>query len=90
MMNSDTLPNTSNNPNCNPNPISLVQVATFTRETLVSPPGQPSEMYNGTYMYAICCDRTKDCDCNGIPLAARAKVEQLPWFVDPAVFGVSV
>lgn len=56
---------------------------TFTKEQLVSPPGQPNELYNGTYMYAICCDRSKGCDCND-----ATDYPELPWFVNRARYGV--
>lgn len=63
----------------------LHEIATFTRESLVSPPGQPSEEYQGKYYYSICCSRSEGCDCNGKP-SGRVDTSALPWFVNPAVF----
>jgi hypothetical protein len=52
------------------------EVATFTHGSLVAPPNLPSEKQpDGSYAYAICCDRSKQCDCDGKPASAY---EQLP------------
>ena len=62
------------------------EVATFTHGSLVSPPGTPAEKQpDGTFLYAVCCDRAKDCDCDGKPSSSRyaeARQLQQPWFAD--------
>jgi arylsulfatase A-like enzyme len=59
------------------------EVATFTREQLISPPGQPDEKQpDGSYKYAICCDRSKDCDCNGKP----SNLGALPGWMDTSLY----
>eukprot|EP00041_Stephanoeca_diplocostata_P008161 m.118189 g.118189 ORF g.118189 m.118189 type:complete len:592 (-) comp17199_c0_seq1:157-1932(-) len=71
------------------------EVTTFTHGSLVAPPNLPSERQpDGSYLYAICCDRAKECDCDGKPSlgdavdptrVASVKAE-LPWFMDASVF----
>ena len=61
----------------------MKEVATFTREQLISPPGQPDEKQpDGSFKYAICCDRSKGCDCNGAP----ANVDALPAWMDTSLY----
>eukprot|EP00039_Didymoeca_costata_P029425 m.24627 g.24627 ORF g.24627 m.24627 type:complete len:574 (+) comp7626_c0_seq1:438-2159(+) len=44
------------------------EIASFVTGVLVAPPPLPSEKQpDGSYAYAICCDRSKQCDCNGKP-----------------------
>ncbi len=43
------------------------EIATFTWGKLVAPAPLPSEMYNGTAYYGVCCDRAKSCQCDGPP-----------------------
>ena len=40
------------------------ELATFTYGHLVPAPDLPGE---GPGKYGVCCDRTKNCDCNGKP-----------------------
>jgi len=58
------------------------EIATFTKGHLVSPANLPAEKQpDGSYKYAICCDRSKGCDCDGKPRSGADK-PQGPWFAN--------
>jgi hypothetical protein len=68
------------------------EIATFTHGTLIPAPNIPSEKQpDGSYLYAICCDRSKGCDCDGAPHSkhvAPQTSETGPWFADLTLPGI--
>ena len=55
------------------------EIAEFTAGKLIAPPDLPSEKGpNGTSLYAVCCDRAKNCDCDGQPSGGGER----PWFAN--------
>ena len=51
-----------------------VELKTFTKGKLVAPPKLPSEAGG----VAVCCDRSKQCDCDGAPTFLAGKMDDVP------------